>query len=511
MKIAIIGAGPAGLISARNALKQGFDVTLFEKLSRVGGIWNPDSSGAYLNTHMQNSKDSFHYTSVGYEGHKEFLNIENVSDYLEKMASSEGILPITRFNTLITALNRNETGWLITSVNDNREQREEFDKVIITTGELWEPNQLECRGLNHFQGAVISSKEYQDPADFKGKRVLVVGGGVSGADIASDLVSSAKSVSLSVRKMGLYLPRSFDKASNDMIHSYLGRYLLSCETYEDFLSYLDNLLPDYMETYRKSGVLPKIANNNAVHVNEKIIPNIASGLIKVEKQIEQCLDDGSIQFIDSTTDRYDVIITCTGYEMPSYSFIDGFSHDRLYEHFFWCDDPTLTVINPPVDTAGFGAAFPYFDVISQWVLSVYSNKVALPSAESMGRWCEQNMQSLQSKRFYDSWLETIRLGIQSQVLPDPKVDFTTYWNIISSVVKPHFLISPPQQPEEGVMDGIFDFNQARIRILANFTQEELTQLAEKGQITQDDIDKALKILPMNKIPVLLTYSQKYLA
>lgn len=510
MKIAIIGAGPAGLISASNALKEGFEVTLFEKLSRVGGIWNPDSSGAYLNTHMQNSKDSFHYTSVKYNGNKTFLNVKEVSDYLETMASSEGLLPIIKFNTLITSLKKNSKNWVITSVKDNNEQQEEFDKVIIATGELWEPKRLECRGLEHFKGKIISSKEYQDPAEFKGKKVLVVGGGVSGADIASDLVSVASSVSLSVRKMGLYLPRSFGNDSNDMIHSYLGRYLLSGETYEKFLSYLGDLLPDYMEMYRRSGVLPKIANNNAVHVNEKIIPNIANGLITVEKQIEQCMDDGAIQFIDSITGSYDVIITCTGYEMPNYAFIDGFSHDRLYEHFFWCDDPTLTIINPPVDTAGFGAAFPYFDVISQWVLNVFSNKVALPSPSEMDHWCQQHMQSLESKRFYDSWLETIRIGLQSQVLPDPKVDFTNYWHIISSVVKPNFLVCPPDKSEEGIMDSIFDFNQAKIRLLANFTQEELTQLTEMEQITQDEMDQALMIPPSNTIPIMLTYSQQYL-
>ena len=41
MNIAIIGAGPAGIISARNAIKAGHSVVLFEKNTRIGGIWNP--------------------------------------------------------------------------------------------------------------------------------------------------------------------------------------------------------------------------------------------------------------------------------------------------------------------------------------------------------------------------------------------------------------------------------------------------------------------------------------
>ncbi|MHC8826278.1 FAD-dependent oxidoreductase (plasmid) [Escherichia coli] len=53
MNIAIIGAGPAGIISARNAIKAGHSVVLFEKNTRIGGIWNPWSGGAYRNACMQ--------------------------------------------------------------------------------------------------------------------------------------------------------------------------------------------------------------------------------------------------------------------------------------------------------------------------------------------------------------------------------------------------------------------------------------------------------------------------
>ena len=189
MKLAIIGAGPAGLISARNAIEQGFDVVLFEKLSQIGGIWNPESTGAYLNTYMQNSKDSFHFTSFAYNGDKDFLGVQEVYEYLNEMFTVEGISSVTRLNTEVTALNRTDKGWNVTSVNKQAEISEEFDNVIIATGELWEPKKLECNGLSNFKGEIYSSREYQDPNIFKGKKVLVVGGGVSGADIASDLVS----------------------------------------------------------------------------------------------------------------------------------------------------------------------------------------------------------------------------------------------------------------------------------------------------------------------------------
>lgn len=55
-----------------------------------------------------------------------------------------------------------------------------------------------------------------------------------------------------------------------MMHSYLGRCLLSRMSYADFIGYLDSMMPEYMQTYREFGLLPLMANNNAVHVNEKL-------------------------------------------------------------------------------------------------------------------------------------------------------------------------------------------------------------------------------------------------
>lgn len=61
MNIAIIGAGPAGIISARNAIKAGHSVVLFEKNTRIGGSGTPEW-WRYRNACMQNSRYTFHYT-----------------------------------------------------------------------------------------------------------------------------------------------------------------------------------------------------------------------------------------------------------------------------------------------------------------------------------------------------------------------------------------------------------------------------------------------------------------
>ncbi|QUY51064.1 hypothetical protein JK621_11520 [Serratia plymuthica] len=76
--------------------------------------------------------------------------------------------------------------------------------------------------------------------------MLIIDGSVSGADIVSDLVPYANTVSISVKKMGFYLPRQFRIGPNDMMHSYFGRWILNRMSYSEFISYLDKIMPDYI-------------------------------------------------------------------------------------------------------------------------------------------------------------------------------------------------------------------------------------------------------------------------
>jgi hypothetical protein len=81
----------------------------------------------------------------------------------------------------------------------------------------------------------------------------------------------------------------------------------------------------------------------------------------------------------------------------------------LYEHHFWRHDPTLTIINTPVDGKGFGTACPYFEAIAGWALAVLSGKTALPDAQQRAGWCEEHMR-------LRKLAHTIRDSLQRQAL-----------------------------------------------------------------------------------------------
>ena len=43
MRVGIIGAGPLGLVAAKNLTEEGFEVTAFERAESVGGLWLPST------------------------------------------------------------------------------------------------------------------------------------------------------------------------------------------------------------------------------------------------------------------------------------------------------------------------------------------------------------------------------------------------------------------------------------------------------------------------------------
>ncbi|MGT7164962.1 FAD-dependent oxidoreductase, partial [Escherichia coli] len=135
----MIGAGPAGIISARNAIKAGHSVVLFEKNTRIGEIWNPWSGGAYRNACMQNSRYTFHYTGFPPGDIDEFLGVEQVFRYLSAVAGEDALRESIRLNTEVVSLRKDAGHRVIRCASEGKDTEDIFDRVIIATGELWQP------------------------------------------------------------------------------------------------------------------------------------------------------------------------------------------------------------------------------------------------------------------------------------------------------------------------------------------------------------------------------------
>lgn len=511
MRIAVIGAGPAGLTGAKQALSDGHDVVVYERNADIGGIWDPGSGGAYPGVRMQSSVMSFPFSDFPPVRTGDFPAAEQVHRYLTDYAAAFGVREVIRPGHRVARVTRlGEGRWQVTATHPAAgiaADAQTFDAVMVASGELWQPKRPPCVPGQGSGVRVLTAKDYRGPADFHGKRVLVVGGGVSGADIGADLTRAAASVDWSVRRRALFLPRYCGAHFNDALFSYLGRVAIESYDYADYLRWLERLMPSYMGAYRATGLLPADGFHGAVHVNEKIIPLVHAGAVRARPAFA-AFEGAAVRFSDGSRHSYDAVVLCLGYEMPDYGFIDGLRREDLYEHHFFTHDPTLAVINTPVDGEGFGTACPYFEAIAGWALAVFSGKVELPGPAQRARWCAEHLHRLDRKRYLDCWLETIRIGLRSGALPDPATDFAGYWTVVASVVAPANLCAATAVHRPAVGDSLFDLGAIRHRLLAHLPLAARDFLLADGQITAAEHAAAAALPAGQALPAWLPYRQR---
>ena len=202
-KVAIIGAGVAGLQAASRLKIRGFDITIFEKSDDVGGVWRSN----YADFGLQVPKDLYEFIDFPYpksgdragRKYELFPSGPQVADYIGQYCDHKGLREHVRFNTCVLQLKpkaAQERGWRveygITQDDKNNSLYEEFDYVIIATGLYsWPPRVPQISGQEAFTGQILHSLDFTDHTQAKAKKVVVVGGGKS----AVDNVCSAANVS----------------------------------------------------------------------------------------------------------------------------------------------------------------------------------------------------------------------------------------------------------------------------------------------------------------------------
>ncbi|WP_078891339.1 flavin-containing monooxygenase [Streptomyces sp. NRRL S-350] len=509
MRTVVIGAGPAGLTCVRQARSAGLDVVCYEKRDDLGGIWNPSGGGAYAGVRMQSSRMSMPFSDHPPGFTTDFPTQHEVQDYLRSYAARYGLLDAVELGTEVVRVARTDGCWQVTTrTADGREHTGTADAVLVANGELWQPRLPARLPAPTAPVRILTAPEYRGPAEFTGRRVLVVGGGVSGADIAADLGGAAAHVDWSVRRHQLFLPRLVGDLYNDALFSYAGRVAVEEVPYAVYLDWLTEHLPEYMAMYRATGLLPEEGFHGAVHVNDRIVPRVHAGDVHPAPAFERFAEDGSVEFADGSRREYDAVVLCLGYEMPDYGFIDGLRREDLYEHHFWRHDPTLAVVNTPVDTEAFGTACPYFEAVAGWAIAVITGKAALPDADARADWCSRHMGALQDRRYLDCWLETIRLGLLSGSLPDPAVDFAAYWTVVSSQVAPGNLEPGRATPIPAALDDRLDLAGVRHRILAALPAHTRERLLAGAVIGPDDLAAAARVPAGRELAPWLPYRQR---
>lgn len=218
MKIAIIGAGFAGLTTARHLRDFGHQVTVFEKVKDVGGVWS--TTRLYPGVSTQNGKDTYHLSDFPMpKSYPEWPSGQQVQSYLEAYAQKFDLNPLLRLSTPVTAARQQADGrWNVTFKPENdAEQSEEFDFLTICNGIFSKPAVPDFAGQDAFRaagGTICHSSEFLKASDALGKNVVVIGYGKSSCDVAVGLVDQSASMTVVARELIWKMPKKLGGVLN---------------------------------------------------------------------------------------------------------------------------------------------------------------------------------------------------------------------------------------------------------------------------------------------------------
>ncbi|XP_050942447.1 flavin-containing monooxygenase FMO GS-OX-like 3 isoform X1 [Cucumis melo] len=348
-RVAVIGAGGAGLISARELSREGHQVVVFERNNQIGGVWvySPEIESDPLGLDPNRTRiHSSLYKSLRTNIPRELMGVRDfpfvpregedrdprrfpshkeVLKYLEDFANEFGICKLVRFRTEVVFAGMEKLGeWRVEFRCENGDvDYDIFDAVVVCVGNFSQPRIAEIPGIEGWPGEQVHSHNYRDPEPFRGKVVVLIGYASSGGDISQELIGVAKEIHIACRSA-------------------------------------------------KTEPLDE----------ESIISNVS-----FHPMIESVRKDGTVVFQDGCIVSADVILHCTGYK---YNFpfletngtvtVDDNRVGPLFKHVFPpALAPGLSFVGLPFKVVPFVIS----QLQSNWIAGVLSNRIALPSKEEM--------------------------------------------------------------------------------------------------------------------------------
>lgn len=401
--VAVIGAGPAGLVASRWLRANGLEPVIFEASQRLGGQWNPTCASAATWPGMRTNTSRIMTAFSDMEHAPEipvYPRREDMLDYLERYAFTFGLLPHLRFKTRVERLKRAENGfWLVHSVNDLEARTECFAQVIVATGRQNVAEVPEIAGLESFSGSLgaLHAAQYNGPDRYRGRRVVVAGCSISALEIASDIaLGGAADVVSTYRRQRYILPKMIAGVPTDHVMftrsaAFLGD-VLPPEILAEGLTAKTLKIAGSPEQF---GAAAPVGNVFAAGLSQSqhFLPAVAEGRIKVRPWIER-IDGHTIWFEDGTTVNADALLFGTGYRL-SMPWLDetiattiGLTghHADLHDHTFHPDLPGLAFVGL-YDLVG--PTFPVLELQARWIARCFAGPSSHPSRREMAAGLER--------------------------------------------------------------------------------------------------------------------------
>lgn len=300
-RLLVIGAGPVGLAMADAMKQRGIAFDQVDAGDGVGGLWR---HGVYQGVHIVSSKKSTGYTDYPMPAHyPDFPSSSQMLRYLESFAHDRELsTSIELRRKVVRAMPLADESWQVT-FEDGEERA--YKGVVVCNGHHWDKRLPHYPG--RFTGTLIHSADYKEPKQLRDKRVLVIGGGNSGCDIACEAARVGAACDWSLRSGYWFLPKTaFGRPLTDLpiwsLPVWLQRLLLKA------------LVRVFIGDYRQYGLQRpnhKLFERHPAFGTD-VLNYLRQGRIKPRPDIAR-FSGTKVHFTDGSVGEYDLIVAATGF------------------------------------------------------------------------------------------------------------------------------------------------------------------------------------------------------
>ncbi|GAO17433.1 hypothetical protein UVI_02052260 [Ustilaginoidea virens] len=394
-KVAVIGAGMSGVLSAAHLQRVGLRVTVFERNQQVGGIWlyckdaaiepeypcsNPshierigwDKRSGKIRQRILHAPPGPCYDNLATniatplvqttlnpwpKDTPDFVHHCKVKEYVQETSERIGMRKVTVFGAYVTNVYKHGPKWNVNwkVLQDRAEtgelveicHHEVFDAVVVASGHYDAPRIPDIPGLVEAKAGwparVLHSKSFRNGARFEGQNVLLVGGGVSSTDIAREISDSAQTIYQSTRNGSFDMPASKLPANASRV----SEVVAIGTTPPDSPAPTDSPFTIYLKCNRVLHGIDAIVFCTGYHVTVPFLPQYHNHSITPQQADDK------------------VLIT------------DGSQVHNLHQDIFYMPDPTLAFVGIPI----FNTTFSLFEFQAIAVAAFLSGIARLPSMD----------------------------------------------------------------------------------------------------------------------------------
>ncbi len=304
--VVVVGAGAAGL-SAAAALKQtGIDATVLEQDARIGGTWSRRYDRLRLHT-VRGFSGLAHFRIP--RRYPAYLSRDQFVSYLREYADHFGLNVVTRCEVEKISRDPRTNKWkIVTGAGDTWS----CNAVVIASGQYRIPIQPEWPGAEIFGGELSHSADYSNPTPFIGKRVLVVGAGNSGAEIATDIAENGgKVVALAIRTPPAIVPR--DPFGMPVQRTGIMLSVLPARIADRIGRLTSRLVLGDLTAYKiPAPVWGPFTAKRIPLIDVGFVSAVKRGLVQIRPAVVRLSETGAV-FADGASEQFDAIIAATGF------------------------------------------------------------------------------------------------------------------------------------------------------------------------------------------------------